>query len=203
VEKINPVHEIHMNEMISTLHCSHLIPYRGHNYRKSTRNIRNGTGDHVLEAHLYNIYTSFAELGTLERIYRGHKDSLKPVPEHFIWYFLSQATEALLALQDGICSSPNRAPINRDDNASLGSRKDPGSNLAPTTWSSLVHSDIKDLNIFLRTNNPEYPAYPTVLVSDFDIAFEEGNPRQADDRRYQGTLGMQPPVSTEELIVPE
>ncbi|KAI4667087.1 uncharacterized protein J4E79_001770 [Alternaria viburni] len=60
-------------------------------------------------------------------------------------------------------------------------------------WRPIVHSDIKDANIFLRSNNDGYPAYPDVVVSDFDVAFEQDNPRDVDNRRYQGTPGMQPP----------
>ncbi|KAI4633858.1 uncharacterized protein J4E87_001024 [Alternaria ethzedia] len=171
-EKKDAEDEIHMNQIISTLNCSHMIPYCGHSHRKSTKTLRTHTGNQVLEGHLYNIYTSFAELGTLARIHDGHKKEERPVPEHFIWYFLSQVTEALLALRDGTCSSPNAAPEDQEE-----------------TWRAIVHSDIKDANIFLQAANTKYPAYPNIVVSDFDIACEKGT----DERRYDGTPGMQPP----------
>jgi serine/threonine protein kinase len=144
---------------------------------------------------VYNIYTSFAELGTLACIFDEHeRNGKKCVPEHFIWYVLSQVTEALLALQNGTCSSPSAA-LEDGNEAVVDPRKRSETNPNSKAWRSILHSDVKDANIFLRSKNTKYPAYPNVVLSDFDVAVEQGS-QDAEDRRYNGTPGMCPPVST-------
>ncbi|KAB2104273.1 hypothetical protein AG0111_0g7847 [Alternaria gaisen] len=160
-------HEILMNQRISQLNCSHMIPYPGSSERPCTKEIHRRSNDKEPVPTVFNIYSSFAELGTLARVYDGHKlNRKKPVPEHFIWYLLSQVTKALIALQQDATS---------------------------VAWRPIIHSDIKDANIFLRSDNVQYPAYPRVVLSDFDIAFELHDEYEMQKRMVQGTPGLVPP----------
>lgn len=105
----------------------------------------------------------------------------RPVPEHFIWYCLSQMTEGLIAFQNGVCQEPRlEEPI-------------PEANAAPVArpWDALVHGDLKLENIFCCDMNTSYPAYPRVVLADFELA--ESRRRLA--HRHVGTVGWQPPVS--------
>jgi serine/threonine protein kinase len=114
----------------------------------------------------------------------------RPVPEHFIWHFLSQMTEALLAFQDGRCDHPRNiepADVDTDPEGELLVAAEP--------WKPLLHGDIKPLNIFCAKDNRAYPSYPRVLLADFDSVQEEGQ-----GERFVGTRDWQPPVS-EELTI--
>ncbi|OAG16638.1 kinase-like protein [Alternaria alternata] len=188
-------HEIRMNQRISQLSCSHMIPQRGSTRRSCTRKIHGRSNDEEPVPTVFNIYSSFAELGTLARIYNGHKltPKKKPVPEHFIWYLLSQMSKALIALQQGVCSTPNLEDQNQDHKSPIGSGEDVDSDATSVAWRPIIHSDIKDANIFLRSNNTQYPAYPRVVLSDFDIAFELDDEREMQIRQVQGTPGLMPP----------
>ncbi|KAL1794393.1 hypothetical protein ACET3X_007814 [Alternaria dauci] len=190
----NAEHEIGMNNRISTLNCSHMISHRGSSKRQLSRTINGRSSDEGTVPVVYNIYSTFAELGTLARIYKGHElTRKKPVPEHFIWYLLSQVAKALTALQKGTCSSPNREDQIHGDKLPTETGED--ENLDPTSmaWKGIIHSDIKNANIFLQRNNADYPAYPRVVLSDFDIALEKDNNYDMDRRKYQGTPGLMPP----------
>ncbi|RYN62911.1 hypothetical protein AA0118_g5020 [Alternaria tenuissima] len=131
-------HEIRMNQRISQLNCSHMIPQRGSTRRSCTRKIHGRSNDEEPVPTVFNIYSSFAELGTLARIYNGHKltPKKKPVPEHFIWYLLSQMSKALIALQQGVCSTPNLEDQNQDHKSPIGSGEDErdGAGLYEDDW---------------------------------------------------------------------
>jgi serine/threonine protein kinase len=185
-----------MNQRIGQLNCSHIIPYRGSSTRVCTKKLHGRSNDEEPAPTVFNIYSSFAELGTLARVYDGHKlNRKKPVPEHFIWYLLSQVTKALIALQQGTCSTPNLEDQNREHKSPSESGEDADSDATSVGWQPIIHSDIKAANIFLRSNNTQYPAYPRVVLSDFDIAFELDNEHEMQKRMFQGTPGLMPPVS--------
>jgi hypothetical protein len=125
-----------MNQRISQLNCSHMIPQRGSTRRSCTRKIHGRSNDKEPVPTVFNIYSSFAELGTLARIYNGHKltPKKKPVPEHFIWYLLSQMSKALIALQQGVCSTPNLDDQNQDHKSPIGSGEDVDSDATSVAW---------------------------------------------------------------------
>jgi hypothetical protein len=104
------------------------------------------------------------------------------VPEHFVWHVLSQLTEALIALQEGVCDQ------SRDEPAVRPKR---GASTRSQFWTPQIHSDIKLLNIFCAKDNVAYPSYPKVLLADFDTVQDE------HDLQWSrcGTRGWQPPVS--------
>lgn len=185
-----------MNQRIRRLNCSHMIPYRGSSRRPCTSKIHGRSNDEEPVPTVFNIYSSFAELGTLARIYNGYKlTPSKPVPEHFIWYLLSQVSKALMALQQGVCSTPDLEDQDHDHKSPIGSREDVDSDATSVAWRPIIHSDIKDANIFLRSDNTQHPAYPRVVLSDFDIAFELDDEYEMQKRQFQGTPGLMPPVS--------
>ena len=185
-----------MNQRISELNCSHMIPQRGSTRRSCTRKIHDRSDEEPAPT-VFNICSSFAELGTLSRVYNGHQLTTpkKPVPEHFIWYLLSQVSKALMALQQGVCSTPNLERQDQNHKSPIASGEDLDLDATSVAWRPIIHSDIKDANIFLRSDNTQYPAYPRVVLSDFDIAFEQDDEREMDKRKVQGTPGLMPPVS--------
>lgn len=122
------------------------------------------------------IYIDFAALGSLREI-SGAYNARHPVSEHFIWYVLSQLTEALIALQGGICLS-NEGSGGTTTSSPLG------------PWEPVILSDIKEDNIFLCRNNSTYPSYPTVVLADFDCAMGLD---EVSEKRFYDTRGWQPP----------
>jgi serine/threonine protein kinase len=103
----------------------------------------------------------------------------RPIPEHFIWHFLSEMTHALEAFQTGNCAQPRTI------------KEDPDHDLDETPeWQPLLHSDIKLLNIFCCDQNTVYQSYPRPVLADFDRVHTQ---ESADKMRYEGTRDWQPP----------
>jgi serine/threonine protein kinase len=103
-------------------------------------------------------------------------------------------SKALMALQQGVCSTPNLEGQDQNHKSPIASGEDLDLDATSVAWRPIIHSDIKDANIFLRSDNTQYPAYPRVVLSDFDIAFEQDDEREMDKRKVQGTPGLMPPV---------
>ncbi|KAL6710603.1 hypothetical protein ACN47E_008651 [Coniothyrium glycines] len=169
-------HEIRINELLDAVGCDHIIKYRGHKAAATSRSTPLSPEDNpVLGQNLWHLYSDYAPYGDLSNIIRGHCKARKLVPEHFIWYFLSQMAQALSAFESGICETSITGNLKQG-------------------WKPLVHSDIKSENIFLCANNTSYPAYPKVVLSDFDHVVDEGALNTDDDQRWnRGTVGWQAP----------
>ncbi|KAF1915765.1 kinase-like domain-containing protein [Ampelomyces quisqualis] len=127
------------------------------------------------------IIGEFAQFGALYNLASAHNSQETPVPEHFIWHFLSQMTEALLAFQTGTCDEPRPEERVTEGDAAP----------AAAGWEALLHSDIKLENVFCCQENTVYPAYPRIVLADFDLA---QSVRKLTSRyRYAGTRTTQPP----------
>jgi len=138
----------------------------------------------------------------------------KPIPEYFNWYVLRQITEALLALQDGVCASPKTGqpsttgesgltyddvfPHSQERQLSTGVNR---GGKSFSTWRPLIHSDIKDAKIFLcsEDSNYEYPKRPRVVLADFDVSMR-GEEASLAWFRSSGTIGWKPPVSRDSAL---
>ncbi|KAG9186085.1 NIMA-related kinase 2 [Alternaria panax] len=176
-----------MNKVVGLLNCPHMIPYRGSSSGPSARRIYGRSKDQESEPTVYDIYSSFAEFGALAQVYNGHKlTPEKHVPEHFSPYLLSQVTGALMALQTGICASPNSEHRDRSHESSIGSGEDIDSDLTSKVRQRIVHSGIKDTNMFLRFNNAKYP--------DYDMAFDHDDEQEMRNRIVHGTPGLMHPT---------
>lgn len=92
-------------------------------------------------------------------------DFLRPINEHFIWYTLRELTEAMIALHKG----PGHCTKPRNDSSNLHV---PGqyTALASDPWIPIFHLDFKSDNVFLESENNEYPEYPKPVLGDFGIS---------------------------------
>jgi hypothetical protein len=77
-------------------------------------------------------------------------------------------TEALIALQGGVCDRP-RDGVPEEAATNLKRKV----STRDEAWTPQIHSDIKLRNIFCAKDNVTYPAYPKVLLADFDLVHDE------------------------------
>ena len=208
--------EITVNKLLVTVHCSHIVPYRGNATRTDVKRISTDAGGIDRRRRSIYIYSDFTTAGDIDHIRKAHygltqqHERERPVPEHFIckWttiaasqglsdfvsqclgYTLKGLVEALFALQEGTCIAERSAGTHfMPDSGDY----DIGSSVP---WKPILHLDIKNANIFLDKINEEYASYPKPLLADFDISIIE--PLHADDLHFArncGTRGWRPPVS--------
>ena len=127
--------------------------------------------DYVLQPRTIQMYYDYCEGGDLHQLIGRYFDQWLDIPETFIWHAYIQLSEALAFLHSGY------------DRRRYGS--------LPLEWTSIIHGDIKDQNIFLRSPNPHSNdplarEYPSFVLGDFGLADLEPSNRWS-------TLQWQPP----------
>ncbi|KAH7409793.1 hypothetical protein DE146DRAFT_710204 [Phaeosphaeria sp. MPI-PUGE-AT-0046c] len=139
------------------------------------------------------LVSDFAQYLDVYNMIEEHARRYAPIPEHFIWYFLSQMVEALSALQVGKCQDPHaNEPLTQEPTHSEEAAPNPDmddANAYEGTWKPLIHSDIKSANVFCAAGNSKYPLWPRVVLADFDLT----QPADNIQHRFCGTRGWQPP----------
>ncbi|KAJ4991425.1 G2-specific protein kinase nim-1 [Stagonosporopsis vannaccii] len=193
--------ELNIHQLVGSTQCSHVIKYRGHSVRKKDTHVIKPDSQEVetYSRKTVHLYQDFADCGNLEHLIDRHRVAAKPIQEHFIWYTLRELTEALIALKrgPGHCSKPH--PPAAELPASDEYRPIP---IKP--WISTLHLDIKTDNVFLKTNNTDYPGYPKPVLADFGISCQandgvtdlEKSIRSGAEQhqpRFAGTSGWHPP----------
>jgi len=193
-----------MNQKLRATSCGHVLKYRGARQRIAEKQIVHQKGPRRAQRTLY-LYTEFASQGNFWDLLETHRERKRCVinylsaatgltsditpssfPEHFIWYFLSQMTEALITFRTGTCNDPI-PPVSLEQKSTAGEVE-----ATDKPWQPLLHSDIKPKNIFCCEDNQSYPSYPRTVLSDFDLTHET---KSANEWRFSETPDMQPPVS--------
>jgi len=125
----------------------------------------------VNQHHTVQLYYDYYEGGDLAGLICSYSEQWQKLPETFLWHAYLQLSEALAFLHHGY------------DRRQLGS--------PPADWTSVIHGDIKDKNIFLGppdpfSNDPLARVYPSLVLGDFGMA-------DLQPTRRWGTPQWQPP----------
>ncbi|KAH5093731.1 hypothetical protein HBI73_126440 [Parastagonospora nodorum] len=176
--------EISMNIILAQTRCSHIIEYRGDGLRTTRKKVLLWLGSTEAQPdtqRISHLYFQYAAYGDLDATIQAHAAREIPVPEHFIWYLISQMIEAISAFQEGLCEHPH-------PEITGAAIHEPEPPLDSNRWDPLLHSDIKHHNIFCCDDNTIYPSYPRPVLADFDIVQSSSN-----ISRHSGTPGWQAP----------
>jgi serine/threonine protein kinase len=104
---------------------------------------------------MYYEYAEHGDLASLMRLYRETEHRDKQIPEPFIWMVFHNLSDAIRAMNTGMC----------------GTMHDAGQNFDNELFENpMVHLDIKPPNVFLCAGKHPYPAYPRPVLADYDVA---------------------------------
>lgn len=134
------------------------------------------THDRILRIHdciinplTTQLYFDYCSGGDLQDLMDHYYQLQKPMEENFLWHCYLQLAEALAFLHTGY-------------DRRLPSRLNP-----PTSWTSVIHCDIKPRNVFLRPTSDGDRSHASLVLGDFGSA-------QLEPGCYiNGTPDWQPP----------
>ena len=127
--------------------------------------------DCILQPTTVQLYYEYYSEGDLGQLIRRYNDQWQDFPESFLWHVYLQLTDALSFLHFGYTQTQP---------SQLSSE-----------WTSIIHGDIKDKNVFLgppdpSSTNPLARQYPSLVLGDFGMADTKPSNRW-------GTPKWQPP----------
>ena len=128
---------------------------------------------HTAQRVTTDIVTPFAELGDLHNLIDHFNKRNEFVPRAFVLHFVSSMIDALAYIHDGSVCYDSRA----DTITSVAHRQP-----------SIIHRDIKPLNIFLTASASTMPGLPQIKLADFGLACTPGN-----NKGVVGTPGYKAP----------
>lgn len=125
----------------------------------------------IVQSHTVQLYYDFYDGGDLNQLIRSYRDSWQQIPEEFLWHAYQQISEALAFIHHGYDRRMLCPP--------------------PANWTSIIHGDVKDKNIFLGppdllSSDPLAREYPSLVLGDFGLA-------DLHPSRRWGTPIWQPP----------
>jgi len=125
----------------------------------------------IIQTHTVQLYYDFYDGGDLNQLIRSYRDQWQQIPEEFLWHAYQQVSEALAFIHHGYDRRNQCRP--------------------PADWTSIIHGDVKDKNIFLGppdpfSDDPLAREYPSLVLGDFGLA-------DLHPSRRWGTLIRQPP----------
>lgn len=111
--------------------------------------------DIIIHSHTVQLYYDFYAGGDLKQLIDSYEGQWQKVPEEFLWHAYQQITEALAYIHHGY------------DKRAVGP--------PPKHWTSIIHGDVKDRNIFLGppntlSNDSLAREYPSLILGDFGLA---------------------------------
>ncbi|KAL6720261.1 hypothetical protein ACLMJK_002182 [Lecanora helva] len=125
----------------------------------------------VIQPLTVQLYYDYYEGGDLKQLITRYYDRWEDIPETFLWHAYLQLSEAIAFLHYGYDRRQQT--------------------FSPADWTTVIHGDIKDKNIFLgppdpHSSDPLAREYPSLVLGDFGMA-----DTQPSDR--YGTTQWQPP----------
>ena len=128
-----------------------------------------------------SLYTEYCDLGSLQSLIetyrlRNRKNPNKAsshIPEAFIWHAFVSLAYSLQYIQFGMLPGDDPTPNTPED------------------WPLILHQDIKNGNVFLKSRGPR--DYPAVILGDFGLAMRHGDKDWDDETSFRGTACWQGP----------
>ncbi|KAF2657262.1 kinase-like protein [Lophiostoma macrostomum CBS 122681] len=166
--------EVRVHRAISGKGCLHILDCYGSSIRQRVK----------FPKGLSYIYMDYAPFGDLNELIEKYQRLQKQMPEVFIWLVFRGLAEALFLLLTGdvvdrvaLSGHPSKRDLRR---------------YRVRNWDSMVHNDIKPMNVVLGNSTTKYPAFKTAKLIDFGNCSQSWTQTRGN-MIENGTPGYRPP----------